>query len=331
MKNTKLKVAILGATSHIAKGLIFHFKDDESIELHCYARDLEKVKSFSRLINYKNPILKSFHELNDDHLDAVINCIGITYTSALNSLNENVFELTEIFDNIVLNYIRQNPETTYINFSSGAVYGTSFNQPASLNTKTIIDVNNILSEDYYRIAKLNSEAKHRSLNDFNIIDLRIFGYYSRFIDLTKNYLMTDILSSIRENRTLKTRPTDIIRDYIHPKDLSKLVKACFEAKKINEALDVRSKYPVSKMEILNFFKQNYNLNFEIDENYVGYSATGEKLNYYSAINNSVIIKLKPDYSSIECIAVETEELLKYFNYQNLIRKNIGHESENSLC
>jgi len=222
----KTKIAIIGAASHIAKGLMFSFKDDESIELHCYARNLEKIKSFAKSIGYANPILKSFSELNDDHLDVIINCIGITYTSVSNAFDENVFELTEKFDNIVLDYIRKNSATTYINFSSGAVYGTSFDQPASNITKSFIDVNNILTEDYYRIAKLNSEAKHRSLNHYNIIDLRIFGYYSRFIDLTKNYLMADIISSIKEKRTLKTSSTNIIRDYMHPIDLSNLVKAC---------------------------------------------------------------------------------------------------------
>jgi len=313
MKDTKIKVAIIGAASHIAKGLIFFLKDDQSIELHLYARNLEKVTSFSMLIDYKNPILKPFSEFNDDRIDVIINCIGITYTSILDSFSENVFELTEKFDHLILDYIRNNLETTYINFSSGAVYGTSFNLPASITTKTSIDVNNIRTEDYYRIAKLNSEAKHRSLNYYNIIDLRIFGYYSRFIDLTKNYLMTDIISCIKEKRTLKTSPTNIIRDYIHPIDLSNIIKTCFEGKKINQALDVKSKKSISKMEILNFFKQNHGLKFEIIKDYGGHSATGEKLNYYSKNSNIEIIKFTPKYTSLECIETETEALFKLFS------------------
>ena len=220
--------------------------------------------------------------------------------------------MTEKFDNIILDYIRKNSKTAYINFSSGAVYGTSFEQPSSNNTKSCIDVNNILHEDYYRIAKLNSEAKHRSLNHYNIIDLRIFGYYSRFIDLTKNYLMNDIISSIKEKKTLKTSPTNIIRDYIHPIDLSNLVKDCFETKKINEALDVKSKKPISKMEILKFFKENHGLKFEILENYRSRSTTGEKLNYYSENKNTESLKFEAKYTSIDCIINETEELFKLF-------------------
>lgn len=312
MKDTKIKVAIIGATSHIAKGLIFCFKDDESIELHCYARNLEKVKSFSKLIDYKNTILKPFTQLNDDRVDLIINCIGISYTPVLNSLNENVFELTEKFDNLILDYIRKNREITYINFSSGAVYGTSFSEPASISTKTTIDVNNILTEDYYRMAKLNSEAKHRSFNCYKIIDLRIFGYFSRFIDLSKSYLMTDIISSIKQKRTLKTSQTDIIRDYVHPIDLCRLIKACLKANKINQAFDVKSKQQISKLEILNYFEQSHGLKYEIVEAYSGRSTTGEKLNYYSECDNSEIIRYTPEYTSFECIETETEAMFKLF-------------------
>ena len=312
MKDTKIKVAIIGATSHIAKGLIFCFKDDESIELHCYARNLEKVKSFSKLIDYKNTILKPFTQLNDDRVDLIINCIGISYTPVLNSLDENVFELTEKFDNLILDYIRKNRETTYINFSSGAVYGTSFSEPASISTKTTIDVNNILTEDYYRMAKLNSEAKHRSFNCYKIIDLRIFGYFSRFIDLSKSYLMTDIISSIKQKRKLKTSQTDIIRDYVHPIDLCRLIKACLKANKINQAFDVKSKQQISKLEILNYFEQSHGLKYEIVEAYSGRSTTGEKLNYYSEYDNSEIIRYTPEYTSFECIETETEAMFKLF-------------------
>ena len=312
MRNTMHKVAIMGAASHIAKGLIFHFKDDESIELHCYARDLEKVKSFAELIDYKNPILKTFAEFNDDRFDVIINCIGITYTSVTSTIDENVFELTEKFDNLVLNHISKNRKTIYINFSSGAVYGTSFSQPASISTKASIEVNNILSQDYYRIAKLNSEAKHRSLNNLNIIDLRIFGYYSRFIDLTKNYLMTDILICLKENKTLRTSPFNIIRDYVHPYDLSNLVKACFEMTKNNMAFDVKSKKPISKMELLNYFNQYYGLKYEIIEDYGGKSLTGEKLNYCSEFIDNTIINFKPSYSSLESIESETKSLMSSY-------------------
>lgn len=304
-----MKIAIIGSTSHIAKGLMFFLKENESIELHCYARNLEKVAGFSNLINANNFVLKQFSEFHDDHLDAIINCIGISYSNDSRIFNDNVFNLTEKFDNLILDYIDKNQKTTYINFSSGAVYGTSYEQPADATTRTFIEVNNIRNEDYYRIAKLNSEAKHRSMNNYNILDLRIFGYYSRFIDLTKSYLMTDIISCIKEKRILKTNPNNIIRDYIHPSDLTNLVKACIEEKNLNQALDVKSIKPVSKFDILDFFKAKYGLNFKMTENYRCHSLTGEKLNYYSENNSIEILKYRPEFTSLECVEMETETML----------------------
>lgn len=305
-----MKFAIVGATSHIAKGLIFFLKDEKSIELHLYARNLEKVVEFLKLISYEDPVVKPFSEFRNDRIDVIINCIGISFSLDSKILGGNVFELTEQFDQLILNYIKNNQETMYINFSSGAVYGTSFDKPASESSKTIIKVNNIRDEDYYRIAKLNAEAKHRSMSYFNIIDLRIFGYYSRFINLSKNYLMTDIISCIKEKRMLKTGSDNIIRDYIHPLDLTNIIRVCCENKKLNHAMDVKSLKPISKMEILNYFTQIHGLNFEIVEDYGGHSATGQKLNYYSENKNIDIIQFNPKYTSLDCIEKETEELMK---------------------
>ncbi len=312
MKVEKKKIAIIGATSHIAKGLIYFLKDDKSIEFHLYARNIEKVAIFLKLIGFADPVLKPFSEFSDDRIDVIINCIGISFSPDSKTLDGNVFELTEHFDHLILNYIKNNQETAYINFSSGAVYGTSFDKPASKSTKTIINVNNILNEDYYRIAKLNAEAKHRSMDNYNIVDLRIFGYYSRFIDLSKNYLMTDIISCIKDKRTLRTGPENIIRDYVHPLDLTNLIRAYSENKKINQALDVKSLKPISKMEILKYFKKNHGLKFEIVEDYGGHSSTGEKTKYYSANNNIDTIQFKPTYTSLKCIEMETEAFFKLF-------------------
>ena len=313
MKDKKKKIAIIGATSHIAKGLIFTLKNDNSIVLHLYARDLDKVQVFSNLIKYNNPILKSFSDIFYDQIDVIINCIGISFSKESESLGGNIFELTEQFDNLILKYLKQKPETTYINFSSGAIYGTSFDKPVCKSTKTIFNVSNIRLQDYYRLAKLNSEAKHRSLNYYNIVDLRIFGYFSRFIDLSKNYLMTQIISCIKEKRTLKTGTNNIIRDYIHPIDLSNIIKVCCENRSINTAMDVKSLKPINKMEILNYYRNRFGLKFEIVEDYIGLSKTGEKFNYYSLNNNMDVIKFKPKFTSIECIEWETEALFKLFN------------------
>ena len=98
--------------------------------------------------------------------------------------------MTEYYDNLILDNLNKYQSTIYINISSGAVYGTDFKKPANSSFTTEIDVNNITTIEHYRIAKLNSEVKHRSLSDFKIIDLRIFGFFSRFIELEKDFLLS---------------------------------------------------------------------------------------------------------------------------------------------
>jgi len=124
--------------------------------------------------------------------------------------------------------------------------------------------------------------------------------------------MTDILICLKENKTLRTSPFNIIRDYVHPYDLSNLVKACFEMTKNNMAFDVKSKKPISKMELLNYFNQYYGLKYEIIEDYGGKSLTGEKLNYCSEFIDNTIINFKPSYSSLESIESETKSLMSSY-------------------
>ena len=58
-----------------------------------------------------------------------------------------------------------------------------FSVPVDESTYSKWGINHISEADYYGIAKLNSEVKLRALKDLNIVDLRVFGYFSRFIDL----------------------------------------------------------------------------------------------------------------------------------------------------
>jgi len=76
---------------------------------------------------------------------------------------------------------------------------------------------------------------------------------------------------------------------------------------------VKSLKPIGKIEIIDYFRLHHDLKFEIVEDYGGYSVTGEKLNYHSEHTNIDIIQLKPKYTSMECIEMETVALLKLFS------------------
>ena len=74
----KKKIAILGATSHIAKGLIFNFTKSKKDELFLFARFPDKVKNFLRVNNLGlNCHIYGFKYFQRGEYDVVINCVGL--------------------------------------------------------------------------------------------------------------------------------------------------------------------------------------------------------------------------------------------------------------
>ncbi len=305
-----LKIAILGATSHIAKGLIYNFNRQGLDKLFLFARSKDNLQDFLANIECeKNFLLKDFDELNQERFDVIINCIGISSASDFKERVSSYFRLTEQFDNLVLDYLANYPDTLYINFSSGAVYGTDFSAPVDNSTYSRWDVNHIAEADFYGIAKLNSEVKHRALNNLNIVDFRIFGYFSRFIDLKSCFLLTEIISCVKEGKEFITTSDNIIRDYIHPKDLMSLIKLCIEKFFINDVFDVYSLKSVAKFEILDYFVAQYGLKCTIKDSMQISAVTGRKDNYYSNNRKAKNIDYNPQFTSMDTIIQESLAIL----------------------
>ncbi|MBN2183162.1 MAG: NAD(P)-dependent oxidoreductase [Sedimentisphaerales bacterium] len=310
MKNT---IAILGSTSHIAKGLIKNFIEDDRSNLHLFTRSSEKVEAFLDSIGKSNGKNCVIHEGYNDFLKCsytvVINCVGVGTLRKPGNNHSSYFTVTEKYDNLIIEYLIKNPVTLYISFSSGAVYGRKCSAPAEEHTTNSIQANNITPEDYYAIARLNSEAKHRSFKNLKIVDLRIFSYFSRFIDITDGYFVTEVLDCILNQKILITDSANIIRDYIHSKDLFSIILKCIYAGKINTAFDVFSTKPVEKREILDYFASEYGLKYEINRSLNHISPTGSKNIYFSKYNNAVSIGYKPQFSSMDTISQESKHIL----------------------
>lgn len=308
------KIAILGAGSHIAKGLILNFLQTENTVLYLYTRSAQKVLSFINSI--EEPVLAEYF-IQEGYTDGIvpecdllINCVGVGTVDKLEGELSRWFMVIEEFDNLCLAYLQKNPETLYISLSSGAVYGKSFISPAEENTANTIQVNHITSQDYYSIARINSEAKHRSFSDYKIVDLRVFSYFSRFADLTDRYFIIDVINCILNGKVLSTNDINIIRDYVHPKDLFNLIKRCLQAGNINTAFDTVSKAPVTKNEILDYFASEYGLIYEVKKALEISSGTGMKNIYYSKYNKAAEIGYEPEFTSLEAIMQESKYILK---------------------
>jgi nucleoside-diphosphate-sugar epimerase len=277
-----MRVAILGATSHIAKNLISCFLRDSRYELFLFARNQGPVSQFLKVTQGDlSPGVFGFESFSSGHYDAVINCVGIADPQKQKTAGVEIFRLTERFDDLILDYLAGHERTVYINFSSGAVYGTAFDAGVEADTVASIAVNAIEPADYYRIAKLNAEAKHRAMADRAIIDLRVFSFFSRFIDLGSGFLLAEMIRCVIDRRPFHTDAVDIVRDYVAPSDLFALVQVCIASGGVNRPIDAFSAAPIRKSEIIAFFSRDFGLEALVDEE-AHVSTTGLKLAYYSA-------------------------------------------------
>ena len=304
--NTK-SVAILGCTGHIGKNLIFNFKKEKKFNLFLFSRDKQKIKKVITDCNLQDDFnIKNYEQFNESKYDAIINCIGLSDPAKIREVDNSILEITEKYDNMILDYLKEHTLVNYVNFSSGAVYGKDFISAAKDSTK--IEIPNYKISPYV-LSKIKAEIKHRKLKNFNIIDVRLFSFFSRFMDINTKFLISEIVSSIKYNKKFVTNKTDIFRDYINPKDLFNFLKICINLNS-NCALDAYSKEVISKFSLLKYLEEHFNLKYEIKENYITKSPTGIKKNYFSESRRAAKFGFIPQFTSIETISQELNHLIK---------------------
>lgn len=303
MDHKPANIAILGATGHIAKNLILGLSAANEYQFYLFARSKDRLALFLAENNLKEHVhLCSYEQFAQAAVyDVIINGVGIGDPQDLIQHPFKVFQITEQYDNMILQYQQMYPTSTYINLSSGAAYGSDFECPATNGKPLTLDINHLSVKDFYGISKLNMEAKHRSLNSYRIVDLRVFGFFSAFIDLNSKYLLTDIIKHIKTGAVLHTSADNIVRDYIHPGDLIQLIKLCLQENVMNNVYDVYSLKPVTKFELLDYFAETHGLNYVIQSEPSHDSITGSKNNYYSLNHKASDIGYRPCYTSLQSI------------------------------
>jgi hypothetical protein len=303
-------IALFGSTSHIAKGLIYNFLREGAAEIHLFTTSPDKAEDFlaeiGATIGKGSYIHIDYDDVMKGTFDVVINCVGPGTLNKMQGDYSRYFTIGEKYDNLAISYLQYKcPESLYISFSSGAIYGRGHSAPADENSVNFIPVNNVAPQDYYGITRLYTEAKHRSLTNLNIVDLRVFSYFSRFIDLNDDYFITAVINSVISKMRLKTDDVNIVRDYLHPADLFEAVEKCIVTKKINSAIDINSSKSIDKKTILEYFSSEYGLQYDITQSVDIVSATGTKDVYCSNNKESSIIGYNPRFSSMDTIIQET--------------------------
>lgn len=313
-----VNIAILGGTGHIAKNLIVRWSLRPEYRLLVFAREPERVRLFlhDNKLDAGTCSVHGIEEFGYHDCDVVVNCIGIGNPAKLREIGGSILRLTEYYDDLVLDYSAARRGCLYIHFSSGAAYGTDFSCPAGRRRSVSLDINNVTASDYYTVSKLNAEVKHRGHPGLNIVDLRIFGFFSRFIDTEAPFLLSELVRCARDGVPFCTNSDDLVRDFIHPDDLTRIVDRCIAIRRMNDAFDVYSSASVTKKELIAFFEKRYGLRAvvagtetETEANRSSDSVTGIKTNYYSESRKLEQIGFVPAFSSLEAIADELVPLL----------------------
>jgi len=306
-----VNIAILGATSQIAQDLILSFSVNKGYVFFLFGRNMELLKRWvnSKNLGEKYQAKEYFEFNNHQKYDVIINFVGIGDPAKAQKMGSDIFKVTEQYDDMALEYLKQYNKTKYIFLSSGAVYGGNYQEPVNKDTVATIDINNLKSTDWYTLAKLYAEAKHRSLSDLSIVDVRVFNYFSHRQNMDARFLITDIVRAIKNKEVFKTSAENIVRDFITPPDFYNLIQAIIDFKLINTALDCYTKSPIAKFDLLDELKSEFGLKYEIIKNVNIVNATGCKLNYYSINYMAKGIGYKPKYSSLSGIVQELDYIL----------------------
>jgi hypothetical protein len=106
-----MRLAILGATSQIAKDLTLSFAALTSHELVLYARRPEVTSSWLCNANlagrYTVADIDAFNTNN--HFDAILNFVGIGDPAQAIKIGASIFDITLKYDELALSYIKKYP------------------------------------------------------------------------------------------------------------------------------------------------------------------------------------------------------------------------------
>ena len=307
-----MQIAILGATSEIAKDLIYSFSQHSNHQLTLYARRPQAVLDWLLGIGLVNKFtVKYLDEFSESYyFDALINFVGVGNPAQALLMGSSILDITYKYDEIALKYLQKHTKCRYIFLSSGAAYGASFNEPANEKTASIIPINHLQEQDWYGIAKLYTECRHRALPGHAIVDIRLFNYFSHTQNMDARFLMADIVRAIRAGSTLKTSDEYIVRDYIGADDFYNLIVSILNTDPRNSVVDTYSRSPIDKPSLLKIMIDRYGLRHEVYKNLKKVDATGAKPYYFSLNHRAQEFDYFPEFSSEEVITNAFDNLVK---------------------
>ena len=262
---------IIGANGQIAKSIINELPKSEFLFL--LTSNKVKLLKFLKEIKKNNnyTIIESDYEkiIFPDGISSIINCTGFGDPTFHKSKDFFLKDLGTNIDNQILNFLEKNNNLHYFFLSTGGIYDSKKNYiNARNNRKLKLNLDNLAENNYYILKKITQELLHKSLKHLNIVNLRVFGFISEFINFNSNFFLATVFKSYLSKKKFLTNERNFLRDLISVKDLIKFINI-LEKKKINDTFDIFSSKPVTKKEILKFFENkglSLSLNLEKIQN-----------------------------------------------------------------
>jgi len=304
-------IAIVGASSQIAKDLIRSFAVVGRSALLLYVRNLDTTKAWVAEQNLEAVCtVHGYEAYGELSHDVVINFVGVGDPRRAAEMGASIFEITSSFDDMVLTDLARNPERRYLFISSGAAYGNAFAEPVTASTQASVAINNIQPQDYYATAKLHAEVRHRARSNLAIIDLRVFNMFSSTQTIESRFLITDIVRAIRDQRTLQTTAEYVVRDFMHPDDFHRFVECLLAAPPANCAVDCYSREPIDKPALLKAMAEHFGLCYEfVGDTSARVNVTGTMPHYYFLNRKAAEFVYQTAWSSPDCILAATSAIL----------------------
>lgn len=302
-----MHVAVLGASSQIAKDYIRLNQGNPKFSFSAFVRP-ESLPKASLLFD-KNVQLRTYDEsCSQGDYDLIINCVGVGDPARARGLQSTILEVSKRFDSLALEMAERNSSAKYVFLSSGVAYGHDFESPVTPVTSPRNTFNSADLGDQYGLAKFEIEKMHRSRSEMFIYDLRIFGYFNHTMAISAEFLLLKIARAILQNEIFITSADSIFRDYSNAIDFSALLNAIIESPGQNTALDLYSKGPVEKFNLLDSLSEKFDLRYEIDKSNAFVSPTGAKPKYYSENHLAADLGFTPSKSAIENVHIELDKL-----------------------
>ena len=181
----------------------YSLKSSAEIEFTLFSRyEYNLRNSFSTVyLNNTTFNLKTCSEYTfDDEYQVIIDFTGCGDLKKLSSMQDKIIIINDQHENLILKYLINHPETTYI--SSGAAHLSDFSEPILRGRKMKNTLCQLANYDSYSVAKYLSKIRHHTLKHRKIIDLRILSYIPKNSISTEDSLIGEINFCLKNNKNL---------------------------------------------------------------------------------------------------------------------------------